>query len=43
MPSWISSQLRECIAKMIELEPKNRQHSIWDLISEIEIVPENSL
>ena len=43
MPSWISSQLRQCIAKMIELEPKNRQHSIWDLISEIEIAPENSL
>ena len=43
IPSWISPQLRQSIAKMIELEPKNRQHSIWDLISEIEIAPENSL
>ena len=43
MPSWISAQLRQSIIKMIELKPKNRQHSIWDLISEIEIVPENSL
>jgi serine/threonine protein kinase len=43
VPSWISSQLRQSIVKMIELEPKNRQHSIWDLISEIETAPENSL
>jgi serine/threonine protein kinase len=43
IPSWISPQLRQCIAKMIELEPKNRQHSIWDLISEIEVAPENSM
>ncbi|MGH9976537.1 MAG: serine/threonine protein kinase [Nitrososphaeraceae archaeon] len=43
IPSWISPQLRQSIAKMIELEPNNRQHSIWDLISEIEIAPENSL
>lgn len=43
MPSWISAQLRQSIIKMIELNPKNRQHSIWGLLSEIEIVPENSL
>jgi serine/threonine protein kinase len=43
VPSWISIQLRQSIVKMIELEPKNRQHSIWDLISEIETAPENSL
>ena len=42
-PSWISPQLRQSIIKMIELEPKNRQHSIWGLISEIEIAPENSM
>jgi hypothetical protein len=28
---------------MIDLKPENRQQSIWDLISEIEIVPDNSL
>lgn len=39
----ISPQLDECILKMIELKPENRQHSIWDLISEIEILPDNSL
>jgi serine/threonine protein kinase len=41
--SLISKQLGECILKMISLEPENRQHSIWDLISEIEILPDNSL
>jgi serine/threonine protein kinase len=41
--SLISRQLGECILKMINLEPENRQHSIWDLISEIEILPDNSL
>jgi hypothetical protein len=40
---FISQQLGECILKMINLEPANRQHSIWDLISEIEILPDNSL
>jgi serine/threonine-protein kinase len=39
----ISSQLEQCILKMIDLEPENRQQSIWDLMSEIEIVPDNSL
>ena len=41
--SLISSQLEQCILKMIDLKPENRQQSIWDLISEIEIVPDNSL
>jgi serine/threonine protein kinase len=41
--SLISKQIGECILKMISLEPENRQHSIWDLISEIEILPDNSL
>ena len=39
----VSQPLGECILKMIDLEPENRQHSIWDLISEIEILPDNSL
>jgi hypothetical protein len=39
----ISPQLDECILKMIELKPEKRQHSIWGLISEIEILPDNSL
>jgi hypothetical protein len=43
LPSWISPQLRQSLAKMIELDPKDRQHSIWDLLSEIETAPENSL
>ena len=43
LPSWRSPQLRQSIAKMIELDPKDRQHSIWDLLSEIETTPENSL
>ena len=32
----------QCILKMIDLKPENRQQSKWDLISEIEIVPDNS-
>ena len=32
----IPSQLDQCIIKMVDLNPENRQHSIWDLISEIE-------
>lgn len=39
----ISPQLDKCILKMIELKPENRQNSIWDLMSEIEILPDNSL
>jgi hypothetical protein len=41
--SLISSQLGQCILKMINLKPEDRQQSIWDLISEIEIVPDNSI
>jgi serine/threonine protein kinase len=39
----ISPELGRCILKMIDLKPENRQQSIWDLISEVEIVPDNSL
>ena len=39
----VSSQLDECILKMIDLDPENRQKSIWDLISEIETLPDHSL
>jgi serine/threonine protein kinase len=37
----ISTQLDQCILKMVDLNPENRQRSIWDLISEIETVPDN--
>jgi serine/threonine protein kinase len=37
----ISPQLDQCILKMVNLKPENRQQSIWDLISEIEILPDN--
>lgn len=37
----ISSKLDRCIMKMIEIKPDNRYNSIWDLISEIETLPEN--
>ena len=39
----ISTQLDEMYTKMIELKPENRQHSIWDLMSEIEILSDNSI
>ena len=32
----ISPELDQCILKMVDLNPENRQQSIWDLISEIE-------
>jgi serine/threonine protein kinase len=32
----ISPQLDQCILKMVNLKPENRQQSIWDLISEID-------
>jgi serine/threonine protein kinase len=41
--SLISPRLEECVLKMIDLESENRQQSIWDLISEVEILPDNSL
>jgi eukaryotic-like serine/threonine-protein kinase len=34
--SLIPPPLDQCILKMIELKPENRQQSIWDLMSEIE-------
>ena len=39
----VSPQLDQCILKMIDLDPENRQQSIWDLISEIETLPNHSL
>jgi serine/threonine protein kinase len=39
----VSPQLDQCILKMIDLDPENRQQSIWDLISEIETLPDHSL
>ena len=41
--SLVSPQLDQCILKMIDLDPENRQQSIWDLISEIETLPDQSL
>jgi serine/threonine protein kinase len=38
----ISTQLDQCILKMVDLNPENRQRSIWDLISEIETLPDNN-
>jgi serine/threonine-protein kinase len=32
----IPPELDQCILKMVDLNPENRQQSIWDLISEIE-------
>ncbi len=37
----ISPQLDQCISKMVNLKPENRQRSIWDLIFEIETLPDN--
>jgi hypothetical protein len=39
----VSPQLDQCILKMIDLDPENRQQSIWDLICEIETLPNHSL
>jgi serine/threonine protein kinase len=39
----ISPQLDQCILRMVDLEAEKRQQSIWDLMSEIEILPDNSL
>ena len=36
----ISGKLDRCILKMIDLQPENRYQSVWDLISEIEILPD---
>lgn len=37
----ISQKLDQCILKMIDIRAQNRQQSIWDLISEIETLPDN--
>ena len=36
----ISKKLDSCILKMIDLNPENRQQSIWDLIYELETLPD---
>jgi hypothetical protein len=36
----ISKKLDHCILKMIDLKPENRQQSIWDLIYELETLPD---
>jgi serine/threonine-protein kinase len=37
----ISRKLDLCLLKMIDMRPENRQRSIWDLITEIETLPDN--
>ena len=39
--STISRKLDRCIMKMIDLKPENRQQSIWDLIFDLETLPDN--
>ena len=39
----ISRKLDRCILKMIDLKPQDRQQSIWDLIFELETMPDNYL
>lgn len=39
--STISRKLDRCILKMIDLKPENRQESVWDLIYEVETLPDN--
>jgi len=39
--STISRKLDQCISKMIDLKPENRQQSVWDLIYEVETLPDN--
>jgi serine/threonine protein kinase len=39
--STISRKLDRCISKMIDLKPENRQQSVWDLIYEVETLPDN--
>ena len=36
--SLVPPPLDQCVLKMIDLKPENRQQSIWDLMSEIEIL-----
>jgi serine/threonine protein kinase len=37
----ISRKLDRCILKMVDLKPENRQQSIWDLMFELETLPDN--
>jgi serine/threonine protein kinase len=37
----ISPKLDRCILRMIDLKPENRYQSVWDVISEIETLPDN--
>lgn len=37
----ISASLDNCIMKMIELKADNRHRSVWDLVSEVETLPDN--
>jgi serine/threonine protein kinase len=37
----ISPKLDRCIMKMIDLKPENRFQAVWDVISEIETLPDN--
>jgi len=39
--STISRKLDRCIMKMIDLKPENRQQSIWDLVFDVETLPDN--
>lgn len=39
--STISRKLDQCIMKMIDLKPENRQQSIWDLIFDVETLPDS--
>jgi serine/threonine protein kinase len=39
--STISRKLDRCILKMIDLKPENRHQSVWDLIYEVETLPDN--
>ena len=39
--STVSRKLDRCISKMIDLKPENRQQSVWDLIYEVETLPDN--
>ena len=36
--SNVNSQLDSCILKMIEVDPQNRQNSVWDLITDLDLL-----
>jgi hypothetical protein len=37
----VSPKLDRCILQMIDLKPENRYQSVWDVISEIETLPDS--